>query len=71
MIGWLEENGSGHAMVTYRFRDWLFSRQRYWGEPFPFIYDEAGNIKPVPDSALPVELPFIKDPGDVRGELSL
>ncbi|NTU50026.1 MAG: class I tRNA ligase family protein, partial [Desulfobulbaceae bacterium] len=69
-IRWLEDNGAGRAMVTYRFRDWLFSRQRYWGEPFPFIYDEAGNVKPVPDSALPVEIPLIKDWSNVRGELT-
>jgi leucyl-tRNA synthetase len=67
---WLEDKGVGHADVTYRLRDWLFSRQRYWGEPFPFIYTEKGEIKPVPDSALPVELPIMKDWENVRGEIA-
>ena len=54
---WLESNGSGQATVNYKLRDWLFSRQRYWGEPFPIVYDEDGNPHTVPDSMLPVELP--------------
>ncbi len=57
IIDWLEENGHGQGTVTYRLRDWLFSRQRYWGEPFPIVYDETGLPIALPDSMLPVELP--------------
>ena len=57
MNGWLEAHGHGHATVTYKLRDWLFSRQRYWGEPFPIVYDEHGSPHALPDSALPVLLP--------------
>ncbi len=58
---WLQEQGLGSAAVTYRLRDWLFSRQRYWGEPFPVVYDSDGRVIPLPDSALPVELPDVPD----------
>ncbi|MFM8868460.1 MAG: leucine--tRNA ligase, partial [Ilumatobacteraceae bacterium] len=58
---WLEKNGVGTATTTYRLRDWLFSRQRYWGEPFPIVYDEHGNAHAVPESALPVLLPELAD----------
>jgi leucyl-tRNA synthetase len=61
IIEWLEENGHGTGAVTYRLRDWLFSRQRYWGEPFPIVYDETGLPVALPDSMLPVELPEIGD----------
>ena len=57
MIDWLDENGAGRRAVTYRLRDWLFSRQRYWGEPFPIVYDETGLPIALPDSMLPLELP--------------
>jgi leucyl-tRNA synthetase len=60
-IEWLEEQGSGRGATTYRLRDWLFSRQRYWGEPFPIVYDETGLPIAVPDSMLPVELPETDD----------
>jgi leucyl-tRNA synthetase len=53
---WLAGRRLGEASVTYKLRDWLFSRQRYWGEPFPIVYDDLGPIA-LPDSALPVELP--------------
>jgi len=54
---WLSENGHGEATVTYKLRDWLFSRQRYWGEPFPVVYDADGNPHTLPDEMLPVLLP--------------
>ncbi len=61
MIAWLEERGHGTGAVTYRLRDWLFSRQRYWGEPFPIVYDETGLPRALPESMLPVELPELDD----------
>ncbi|MEM7340786.1 MAG: leucine--tRNA ligase [Actinomycetota bacterium] len=54
---WLEANSLGEATVTYKLRDWLFSRQRYWGEPFPIVYDEHGIAYALPDDMLPVLLP--------------
>jgi leucyl-tRNA synthetase len=61
IIAWLEATGYGQAAVTYRLRDWLFSRQRYWGEPFPIVYDETGLPVALPASMLPVELPEVDD----------
>ncbi|PZS13343.1 MAG: leucine--tRNA ligase [Pseudonocardiales bacterium] len=61
IIGWLEANGVGTGSKTYRLRDWLFSRQRYWGEPFPIVYDETGLPIALPDSMLPLELPDTDD----------
>ncbi|MGI8677312.1 MAG: leucine--tRNA ligase [Jatrophihabitans sp.] len=61
IIEWLEVHGHGRGAVTYRLRDWLFSRQRYWGEPFPIVYDETGLPIAVPDSMLPVKLPETDD----------
>ncbi|MBO0837446.1 MAG: leucine--tRNA ligase, partial [Actinobacteria bacterium] len=61
IIAWLEEYGHGREAVTYRLRDWLFSRQRYWGEPFPIVYDEHGLPIALPDSMLPLELPDTND----------
>jgi leucyl-tRNA synthetase len=58
---WLAENKCGEPTITYRLRDWLFSRQRYWGEPFPIVYDEDGRAHAVPTSALPVLLPELAD----------
>ncbi|PSQ72491.1 MAG: leucine--tRNA ligase [Bacteroidetes bacterium QH_2_64_26] len=54
---WLEEQGKGEFTVNYQLQDWLFSRQRYWGEPFPIIFTEDGEDKPVPEAELPVTLP--------------
>jgi leucyl-tRNA synthetase len=61
IIAWLEERRVGRGAVTYRLRDWLFSRQRYWGEPFPIVYDETGLPVALPESMLPVELPDVAD----------
>ncbi|GAB2790587.1 leucine--tRNA ligase [Streptomyces daliensis] len=58
---WLEERGIGEGTVNYRLRDWLFSRQRYWGEPFPIVYDENGVAHALPESMLPLELPEVED----------
>jgi leucyl-tRNA synthetase len=58
---WLESNGLGKATVNYKLRDWLFSRQRYWGEPFPVVYMEDGSIKLLDESELPLELPEVED----------
>ena len=58
---WLEERGRGRFKVTYRLRDWIFSRQHYWGEPFPLLHLEDGTVKPLPEAALPVELPYLED----------
>ncbi|MBM0234381.1 leucine--tRNA ligase [Micromonospora sp. STR1_7] len=61
IIAWLEANGHGTGAVTYRLRDWLFSRQRYWGEPFPIVYDSTGAAIALPEEMLPVELPEVDD----------
>ncbi|MFE6972918.1 leucine--tRNA ligase [Streptomyces sp. NPDC057682] len=58
---WLTEHGVGEGTVNFRLRDWLFSRQRYWGEPFPIVYDEEGIAHPLPESMLPLELPEVDD----------
>lgn len=61
MIEWLEESGKGSGKVTYRLRDWLFSRQRYWGEPIPIIHWEDGSMSAVPEEDLPLELPELDE----------
>ena len=60
-IDWLVSRGIGRGAVTYKLRDWLFSRQRYWGEPFPIVYDEDDMPVSVPDALLPVTLPELAD----------
>ncbi len=61
ITAWLSDKGYGEATVNYKLRDWLFSRQRYWGEPFPVVFDEDGVAHALPDSMLPVELPDVPD----------
>ncbi|MFI9008621.1 leucine--tRNA ligase [Actinosynnema sp. NPDC053489] len=61
VVAWLEEQGRGEGTVQFKLRDWLFSRQRYWGEPFPIVYDEDGTPIAVPESMLPIELPDVDD----------
>ncbi|MEU4497393.1 leucine--tRNA ligase [Streptomyces sp. NPDC023998] len=58
---WLTARGIGEGTVNFRLRDWLFSRQRYWGEPFPIVYDEDGVAHALPESMLPLELPEVDD----------
>ncbi|MBA3302704.1 MAG: leucine--tRNA ligase, partial [Acidimicrobiia bacterium] len=61
ITAWLEAEGRGREAVSYKLRDWLFSRQRYWGEPFPIVYDEDDLPLALPESMLPVELPELDD----------
>ncbi len=61
IVKWLQDKGLGERTTTYKLRDWLFSRQRYWGEPFPVVYDEDGSVIALPDSMLPVRLPEVPD----------
>ncbi|MDP9004299.1 MAG: leucine--tRNA ligase, partial [Verrucomicrobiota bacterium] len=60
IVDWLEKNGSGRRDIRYKLRDWLFSRQRYWGEPFPIIW-RAGKHEAIPESELPLEPPALED----------
>ena len=57
-ISWLEEQGIGERQINYRIRDWLISRQRYWGAPIPMVYCDSCGIQPIPEDQLPVELPY-------------
>ncbi|MGM0804731.1 MAG: leucine--tRNA ligase [Bacillota bacterium] len=61
MNEWLSENGKGEKKITYRLRDWLFSRQRYWGEPIPVIHWEDGTMSTVSEDQLPLLLPVVKE----------
>ena len=61
IVSWLEGQGIGKQKVTYRMRDWLISRQRYWGCPIPIAYDEDGNEYPIPEDQLPVIIPEVED----------
>jgi leucyl-tRNA synthetase len=61
MIEWLEANGKGRGKVTYKLRDWLFSRQRYWGEPIPILHLEDGTMKPLSEDDLPLLLPDVDE----------
>src|SRR5699024_4804 len=61
MTTWLRDKNLGEPTTTYRLRDWLFSRQRYWAEPFPIVYDAEGRAHDLPEHMLPVELPEVPD----------
>lgn len=75
VVTWLAEHGLAEETTQYRLRDWLFSRQRYWGEPFPIVYDEEGTPHLIPEDQLPVDLPELEnfspktfEPDDVDSE---
>ena len=61
VLAWIVEKQKGKEKIQYKLRDWLFARQRYWGEPFPIVYDENGQAHSIPEDQLPVELPDVED----------
>ncbi|MBM4115543.1 MAG: leucine--tRNA ligase [Phycisphaerae bacterium] len=69
IIEWLMTTGRGARRVNYKLRDWLFSRQRYWGEPFPIVYDASGRHYPVSERALPVLLPELADYKPIESDM--
>ncbi|MEE2719083.1 MAG: leucine--tRNA ligase [Planctomycetota bacterium] len=69
VIDWLEQEGLGRGKVNFRLRDWLFSRQRYWGEPFPVVFDEHGHHYGLSDDALPLRLPDLEDFAPVESDV--
>lgn len=71
MISWLEENNIGEKKVNYRLRDWIFARQRYWGEPVPIVHMEDGTMEVLDDSHLPLVLPKLKDYKSRNGKAPL
>lgn len=68
IVEWLETKGIGHRRINFKLRDWLFSRQRYWGEPFPVVFDEKGMHYPISERSLPVELPALADYAPVESD---
>jgi leucyl-tRNA synthetase len=68
IIDWLETKGRGSRTINFKLRDWVFSRQRYWGEPFPIVFDELGRAYPVSEHALPVRLPELADYAPVESD---
>jgi leucyl-tRNA synthetase len=68
IISWLESKNLGTRKINYKLRDWTFSRQRYWGEPFPIVFDKDGNAYPIEASHLPVKLPELADYAPVESD---
>src|SRR5207253_2145873 len=69
VVAWLEEHRVGKRETQYALRDWLFSRQRYWGEPIPMLILENGDVKPLAESELPLLLPLTPEAGSANGDL--